>query len=49
MGMRFIGIMGLCDLPRVGVVSAISELMRGGVEVKMITGDALETAVSIGQ
>lgn len=49
MGMRFLGLVGLCDLPRVGVASAVSELMRGGVEVKMITGDALETAVSIAE
>ena len=47
--MRFLGLMGLCDLPRVGVISAVSELMSGGVNVKMITGDARETAVSIGE
>lgn len=46
--MRFVGLMGLCDLPRKGVVSSVEELIKGGVEVKMITGDSLETAQSIG-
>lgn len=43
----FIGMIGMWDPPRVGVISAISELTNGGVDVKMITGDSLETAQAI--
>lgn len=46
--MSFVGIIGLCDPPRVGVVSSITALHEGGVEVKMVTGDARETAEAIG-
>ena len=41
--------MGMWDPPRVGVASSVRQLMDGGVEVKMITGDAKETAESIGE
>ena len=44
----FIGMIGMWDPPRIGVISAISELTNGGVDVKMITGDSLETAQAIG-
>ena len=46
--MSFVGIIGLCDPPRVGVVSSITALQEGGVDIKMVTGDARETAEAIG-
>ena len=46
--LSFIGMIGMWDPPRIGVISAISELTNGGVDVKMITGDSLETAQAIG-
>ena len=47
--MTFVGMMAMWDSPRVGVASSVKQLMDGGVEVKMITGDAQETAESIGE
>lgn len=38
---------GIIDPPRDGVAEAIDTLRHGGVQVKMITGDALETARAI--
>ena len=46
--LMFVGLVALSDLPRVGVVSSVAKLISGGVEVKMITGDSLETAQAIG-
>ena len=46
--MTYLGLMGLIDPPRNGVPEAISVLNESGVSVKMLTGDARETAVSIG-
>jgi P-type Ca2+ transporter type 2C len=42
------GIVGIIDPPRAGVTDSIEILNASGVEVKMITGDAEETARSIG-
>ena len=47
--MTYLGIMGLMDPPRNGVPEAIQVLNRSGVSVKMLTGDARETAVAIGE
>ena len=42
------GMVGMVDPPREGVAEAIQYLHRTGVQVKVITGDARETAVNIG-
>ena len=47
--LTYLGIMGLLDPPRPGVREAIRTLMESGVEVKMVTGDAKETALTIGK
>ena len=46
--LSFVGMMAMWDPPREGVEGAIRELLAGGVSVKMITGDAKETGVAIG-
>jgi Ca2+-transporting ATPase len=43
----YVGIVGIIDPPREGVREAIDSLKRSGVQVKMITGDAQETAKAI--
>ncbi|KAG9233789.1 hypothetical protein BJ875DRAFT_535172 [Amylocarpus encephaloides] len=48
-GLSFAGLVGMNDPPRPGVQRSIRKLMRGGVKVIMITGDAETTAVAIGQ
>ncbi|NWS95855.1 AT2C2 ATPase, partial [Mionectes macconnelli] len=47
--LAFLGLVGIIDPPRAGVKEAVQVLFESGVAVKMITGDALETAVAIGQ
>ncbi|KFW72946.1 Calcium-transporting ATPase type 2C member 2, partial [Pygoscelis adeliae] len=47
--LTFLGLVGIIDPPRAGVREAVQVLFESGVSVKMITGDALETAVAIGQ
>lgn len=47
-GLTFAGLVGMRDPPRPGVGRSIRKLMRGGVKVIMITGDAEATAVAIG-
>lgn len=48
-GLTFAGLVGMSDPPRPGVGRSIRKLMRGGVKVIMITGDAEATALAIGQ
>ncbi|OWP06711.1 calcium-transporting P-type ATPase [Marssonina coronariae] len=48
-GLVFAGLVGMSDPPRQGVKKSIRRLMRGGVKVIMITGDAETTALAIGQ
>ncbi|KAH8676505.1 hypothetical protein BGZ60DRAFT_468461 [Tricladium varicosporioides] len=48
-GLTFAGLVGMSDPPRSGVQRSIRRLMRGGVKVIMITGDAETTAVAIGK
>ncbi|RDL29981.1 Uncharacterized protein BP5553_10608 [Venustampulla echinocandica] len=48
-GLTFAGLVGMSDPPRPGVQRSIRRLMRGGVKVIMITGDAETTAVAIAQ
>ena len=43
------GMVGMMDPPREGVAEAIQYLHRTGVQVKVVTGDARETAISIGE
>jgi Ca2+-transporting ATPase len=45
--LTFMGVVGIIDPPRVGVSESIEILNTSGVEIKMITGDAEETARSI--
>lgn len=44
----YVGLVGICDPPRPHVRESIATLMNSGVKVKMVTGDAKETAVAIG-
>jgi P-type Ca2+ transporter type 2C len=46
-GLVFAGMVGMNDPPRKDVHRSIKRLMRGGVKVIMITGDAETTAVAI--
>jgi P-type Ca2+ transporter type 2C len=46
-GLVFAGMVGMNDPPRKDVHRSIKQLMRGGVKVMMITGDAETTAVAI--
>ncbi|KAL6910697.1 calcium-transporting P-type ATPase [Trichoderma evansii] len=48
-GLTFAGLVGMRDPPRPGVERSIRRLMRGGVRVIMITGDAETTALAIGK
>jgi len=48
-GLTFAGIVGMSDPPRNGVKKSIKRLLRGGVKVIMITGDAETTALAIGR
>lgn len=45
----FIGIVGITDPPRPLVRETIEILQGSGVHVKMVTGDAQETAIAIGK
>ncbi|CAH3177835.1 unnamed protein product [Porites evermanni] len=47
--LSFLGIVGLMDPPRPGVREAVHTLLNSGVQVKMLTGDARETAVTIAE
>lgn len=47
--LSFLGIMGLLDPPRPGVREAVHTLLESGVQVKMLTGDARETALTIAE
>jgi Ca2+-transporting ATPase len=48
-GLTFAGLVGMSDPPRAGVQKSIRRLIRGGVKVIMITGDAETTALAIGK
>lgn len=45
----YVGMVGIVDPPRQGVLESIGSLYECGVKVKMITGDSKETAVAIAQ
>uniref|UniRef100_A0A914I672 P-type Ca(2+) transporter n=1 Tax=Globodera rostochiensis TaxID=31243 RepID=A0A914I672_GLORO len=44
----YAGLVGIMDPPRPGCRQSIETVQDAGVSVKMVTGDALETAISIG-
>jgi Ca2+-transporting ATPase len=48
-GLVFLGFQAILDPPRPEVIEAIRECQNAGIRVKMITGDNLKTAVSIGR
>ena len=45
----FLGFQAMLDPPRPEVIEAIRECQNAGIRVKMITGDNLNTAISIGK
>lgn len=47
--LTFLGMVGILDPPKPGVQEAIRNLHSSGVEVKMLTGDSMETACTIGK
>ena len=48
-GLVFLGFQAMLDPPRPEVIKAVRECQNAGIRVKMITGDNLKTAVSIGR
>lgn len=46
-GLALLGLVGLRDPPRAGVAAAVADCIRGGITVRMLTGDAPGTAASI--
>ena len=44
----YVGMVGIIDPPREGVKEAAQMLQATGVDIKMLTGDAEETALAIG-
>ena len=47
--LTFVGMVGLIDPPRDGIRDAVLTLLSTGAHLKMVTGDAEETALAIGQ
>ena len=47
--LTFLGMVGILDPPRNGVKESIETLRNCSVEVKMVTGDGMETALAIAQ
>ncbi|XP_031843199.1 secretory pathway calcium atpase [Nomia melanderi] len=45
--LMYVGLVGICDPPRPHVRESITTLINSGVKVKMVTGDAKETASAI--
>lgn len=45
--LMYVGLIGICDPPRPHVRESITTLINSGVKVKMVTGDAKETASAI--
>ncbi|XP_050523855.1 calcium-transporting ATPase type 2C member 1 isoform X3 [Daktulosphaira vitifoliae] len=44
----YLGLVGICDPPKPFVRESIEHLFNCGIKVKLVTGDAQETAVAIG-
>lgn len=47
--LTFTGLVGVCDPPRASARTAVATLRRACVSVKMVTGDAQETALAVAQ
>jgi len=47
--LTFVGMAGLLDPPRDGIQDAVLTLLSTGAHLKMVTGDAEETALAIGK
>jgi len=47
--LTFVGMVGLLDPPRDGIQDAVLTLLSTGAHLKMVTGDAEETALAIGK
>lgn len=45
--LTFLGVIGIHDAPKPGIMEAIETLREGGVRIKMVTGDSRVTAESI--
>lgn len=48
-GIVFLGIVGIIDPPREEAISSIQSCKSAGIQVKMITGDHMDTAKAIGK
>ena len=46
--LTFVGMVGLLDPPRDGIRDAVLTLLSTGAHLKMLTGDAEQTAIAIG-
>jgi Ca2+-transporting ATPase len=46
-GLTFLGFVGMEDTPREEAQAAIADCLRAGIQVKMITGDNVETATAV--
>ncbi len=46
-GLRFLGLLGLMDPPRLEAIRAVAQCRKAGIAVKMITGDHAGTAAAI--
>lgn len=46
-GLTFVGLVGMKDPLRVGVVEAVRNLKKAGITIRMVTGDSKATAVAI--
>ncbi|MEO1095050.1 MAG: HAD-IC family P-type ATPase [Cyanobacteria bacterium J06638_28] len=48
-GLTFLGLQAMIDPPRVEAIEAVQVCQAAGIDVKMITGDHMGTAIAIGQ
>ena len=48
-GLTFLGLQGMMDPPRPEAIEAIRVCKAAGIDVKMITGDHIDTAIAIGK
>lgn len=46
-GLTFLGLQAMMDPPRLEAISAVSACQKAGIQVKMITGDHVDTAAAI--
>jgi P-type Ca2+ transporter type 2C len=46
-GLTFVGIFGLQDPLRPGIPQAVKQCQISGINVRMVTGDNIDTAISI--